>query len=213
MRIEETDGGHAVALKVAAATAAAGGRLKAWEAEEFARSVLIFKESDETIRPIIDQLKSAPSDGLDNDADRLAAIQERCLRVLQALLRGDTTMQEKLNQMGVTSVIVRMFAAPSSPKIFEAALELGTALLDGGNTRVQKTVFTELSTSGSNDALASIASALNSQCQKIQMCALARQPTRCPIRPVHPIRPALHPQPVSPSGAQIRTHGCTAPRR
>ena len=102
--------------------------------------------------------------------------------MLQALLRGDPTMQEKLNQMGVTSVMVHMFAAPSSPKIFEAALELGTALLDGGNTRVQKTIFTELSTSGSNDALASIALALNSACRKIQMCALARQPAR-PRRP------------------------------
>ena len=100
---------------------------------------------------------------------RQQAFQERCLRVLKALLKGDTTMQDKLNEMGVTRVMVRMLASPSTPRNFEAALELGTALADGGNVRVQRTIYAELAASGSNDALASIAHALNSQCNKLQM--------------------------------------------
>ena len=157
--IERDDGGLEVASKIAAAVEAARSELEAWEAQEFNRSVLIFKENDEAIRPIIDQLNGASE----------SSIQERCLKVLQALLRADTSLQVMLNDMGVTAVMLHTLAAPSSVNNFQAALELGIALLDGGNRTVQRTIFEELSSSGSNNVLSSLVSSLNRDCHKIQL--------------------------------------------
>ena len=163
LHVDEDDNGLDLACKISRAVEAASAKLKAWEADEFHRSVLIVKEAKDAIRPIIDQLKSLSSSGEDH------AMHERCLRVLQALLRADTSLQEQLNDMGVTSVMVRTLGTPTTPRIFDAALELGIALLDGGNTHVQKTIFKELSTAGSNDALAALSHALNAECAKIYM--------------------------------------------
>ena len=169
LKIENSDGGLEVAKKIAAAVKLSQPKLEAWEAEEFHKSVLIFKESEDAVRPIIDQLKVTASDLDRRDASAIAAtaaIQERCLRVLQALLRAEASLQDLLNDMGVTGVMVTALNTRSTPNIFEAALELGIALLDGGNARVQRTVYRELCNS-SNSALAALSHALNEQCRSI----------------------------------------------
>ena len=158
--IDRTDGGVDISQKMAAAVAAVQPRLDAWAAQEFENSMRIFKESDEAIRPLIDQLKS--------ESAASAQMQEHCLRVLQALLRAEPALQNSLDRKGVTAVMVRTLAAPSTPQSFDAALELGIALLDGGNRQTQTTVYATLSSGGSNAPLAALAQAFNGQCRKIE---------------------------------------------
>lgn len=166
------DGGQEVARKIAAAVEAARPKLDKWEAQEFRRSVLIVKESEDAIGPIIDQLKGVSADVERRDAAaaaKRAAIQERCLRVLQALLKADASLQVHMDNMGVTSVMLRTLAAPSTQENFEAALELGIALLDGGNRKVQQTIYKELSSAGTNAVLSSLAHTLNTECNKVDL--------------------------------------------
>ena len=165
MQIYDYDGGADVASKIAATVEAARPKLEAWEAQEFHRAVLIFNDDEDAIRPIIDQLQGASAE----TSEVSATIQERCLRVLQALLTAQPSLQDRLNDMGVTSVMLKTLASPSTPSTLEAALELGIALCDGGNRHVQETIYKELSSSGSNAALASLAHALNRDCNKIQL--------------------------------------------
>ena len=70
-----------------------------------------------TILPIIDQLMAALSAAKGQEqAVRWKMTRQQLSKsdayVLKALLKGDTTMQDKLNEMGVTRVMVRMLASP-----------------------------------------------------------------------------------------------------
>ena len=90
--------------KVVAAMEATRERLDAWEAEEFQRSVRIFKESKEAIWPIVDQLREGNDETARRDSTAAAEgneVRERCLRVLQALVRAEPSLQGTLNDMGV----------------------------------------------------------------------------------------------------------------
>ena len=79
----------------------------------------------------------------------------------------------------VASAAARV-AAPATDVVFEAALELGIALLDGGNKRVQHTIHHEITASGSNAALAQLSHALNRQCHKI-LTFFSEQKTKAPV--------------------------------
>ena len=168
LAIERTDSGLLVATRIQDAMEVARPQLGVWEGEEFNRAVLIFKTSLHRVQPIIDQLKAtAVRDSGDLAAAAVAAqIQERCLRVLTALLRAEPALQAQLNDMGVTQVMVRALASPASDAILEAALDLGIALLDGGNAHVQHTIYREITSSGSNASLVNLAHMLNQQCHK-----------------------------------------------
>ena len=178
--IEDDDNGLAASCKIGEIVSANRAWLEAWATQEFENSVRLFKEDKESLRPVIDQLKGKSSEARVSPAAAAASawMQERCLRVLQALLAAEPSLQNRLDAMGVTSVVLATLAAPSTPRSFDAALELGIALLDNGNRRVQTTVYATLSSAGSNAPLASLASTLHTVVHKVEMCARGRIPCR-----------------------------------
>ena len=128
--------------------------------------MLIVKEAKDAIGRS-DQLKGISSSGEDH------AMHERCLRVLQALLRTDTLQEQPA--LGVTSVMVRTLGTPTAPRIstprWSSASRSSTAA-----THTSKTIFKELSTAGSNDALAALSHALNAERQNLHVFRAAELP-------------------------------------
>lgn len=198
--IEYSDDGMAVGRKIAAAVQSSQPWIEAWATQGFENSVRIFKNDDaspddeeggDSLRPVIDQLRggdSADAKRLGPDAAAASSLmKEHCLRVLQALLTAEPTLQDQLNRMGVTAVMLNTLAAPSTEKGYNAALELGIALLDDGNRRVQSTVYATLASAGSNATLSSFANTLNGVVHKIEMCVftneLMHRPDFCTTSP------------------------------
>ena len=175
--IYDSETGLEVVTKIGDALELVRSKIEKWEEMDFREAVGVFREPRDAVRPLIDQLKmtsTSLTSGQNAARDRaaIALVQASCLRVLQALLKGDKgvnqTMQTRLNDMGVTQVMVRALGTSDSDQTFEAALELGTALLEGGNVRVQQTIYRELRDSGTNMSLARLSQALNRQCRKIR---------------------------------------------
>jgi len=135
--------------------------LEEWQLEEFNSSVQTYKEcGEEAIRPIIQQLnRSSPS----------VEMRERGLNILQALLEADPSMQDSLNDMGATAVMLQALVDGGSDRlIFEAGLGLGCSLLEGGNNAVQVDIYEALAGGSHGGALLNLAAYLDDECRKIQ---------------------------------------------
>ena len=77
-------------------------------------------------------------------------------------------MQDELNVMGGTNVMLKSLAQPATPAIFVAALELGIQLLRGGHTDVQQTIYNKFSSGEFTASLANLVGRLQEDCRKVQ---------------------------------------------
>jgi len=99
-------GGAALAAQLRRAYGEAEAALEEWQLEEFTSSVQTYKEcGEEAIQPIIQQLNAAARH---HDVE----MRDRGLKILQALLEADPSMQAALNDMGATAVMLQARSRP-----------------------------------------------------------------------------------------------------
>ncbi|OWZ14938.1 Ryanodine-inositol 1,4,5-triphosphate receptor Ca2 channel protein [Phytophthora megakarya] len=112
-------------------------------------------------------------------------------------------MQIKLNQLGVTRLVVQLIASRDSDALFASSIEVGVALLDGMNAEVQESFYSYWSESSNENFFERIQERIEKACKLIHSVDRASVGDLSDLKKLHQRQSMFGISPNIPSGDKL----------